>query len=155
DFLSQHVFRESFGLEKTCLDSRASIGLRLPLNTLNVDSSAPGVDHSDTDIGDLTVILKYAFYRDAETGDLLSAGLAITTPTGPDACAGSWFASTIHSTVLQPYLGYIFSLDELFIHGFAALDVPTESRDVTLLYNDIGIGYFLSRQRGDRLITAV
>jgi hypothetical protein len=156
DFLSLHVFRETFGVEKTCLDGKASIGLRLPLNSLDVDITVSGLPRTDTDIGDLSIILKYAFYSDPQTGDLVSAGLAITAPTGPDTFAGSPLVSTLHSTVLQPYLGYIFSLDELFFHGFSAIDVPTESQDVTLLHNDIGAGYFLYRTRQtDRLITSI
>jgi hypothetical protein len=155
DFLRLHVFRETFGVEKTCLDQNASVGLRLPLNTLTSDSNVPGAARTDTDIGDLSIILKYAFLSDAR-GDLLSAGLAVTAPTGPDAFASSPFVTTLHSTILQPYVGYILSLNELYIHGFCAVDVPTDARDVTLLHNDIGVGYFVYRSQSDsRLVSAV
>ncbi len=37
------VYRETFGFEKTFLDNSASIGLRLPLNTLSASSTTPGL----------------------------------------------------------------------------------------------------------------
>jgi hypothetical protein len=55
------VYRETFGAEKTFLGGDASVGLGLPLNTLTADSEIPGLNGSNTDVGDLTVILKYAF----------------------------------------------------------------------------------------------
>src|SRR5262249_8011427 len=44
--------------------------------------------------------------------------------------------------------GYIWSWPDFYIHGFTAIDVPTDSNDVTMLYNDVGIGYYLYRNRG-------
>jgi hypothetical protein len=148
------VYRETFGVEKTFLDGNASVGLRLPLNTLTGDSNIPSLNGSNTDIGDLTVILKYAFWQDADTGSLLSAGLAITAPTGPDGFAGSEF-TYFHNTVLQPYLGYIWNLGNFFVHGFSALDVPTDPNDATFWFNDIGVGYHCRHADGDRFITDV
>ncbi len=150
------VYRETFGLEKTFLDQNASIGLRLHLNTLEADSTVPGLDTSHTDVGDLMVILKYAFCQNRQTGSLLSGGLAITTPTGPDAFADSRLSNNIHSTSLQPYVGYIWVADNLYVQGFSSIDVPTESRDVTILYNDIGIGYYIYRNRDNcRLLSGI
>jgi hypothetical protein len=149
------VYRETFGLEKTFLNGNASVGLRLPIDTLTTESNVPGLSSDDTAVGDLTVILKYAFWRDRHTGSLLSGGLAITTPTGPDKFAGSSAVVNINDTILQPYIGYYWSLGRAYIHGFSAIDVPTDSRDVTLLHNDIGIGYYLYQDRtGCRLLTA-
>src|SRR5262249_42289297 len=70
--------QELFGLEKTFLDGNASIGLRVP-----IFQASGGDAPSDSDIGDLSVVLKYAFINDRSTGNGLSAGLVITVPTGP------------------------------------------------------------------------
>src|SRR5262249_27765502 len=53
DVRDQRVYRETFGLEKTFLDGRASLGLRLPLNTLTGESDVPALAGSSTDVGDL------------------------------------------------------------------------------------------------------
>jgi hypothetical protein len=141
------VYRETFGLEKTFLDGNVSIGLRLPLNTLSAETPIAGLGGSSTDLGDLTVILKGVLLEDRRSGDVLSGGLAITTPNGPRAFAGSEVISTFHDTILQPYVGYIYNMDSWFVHGFSSIAVPTDSNDVTLLFNDIGIGYYLYRDR--------
>src|SRR5262249_36027614 len=61
-----------------------------------------------------------------------------------------------HTTVLQPFVGAVWGMEDFFLHGYVALDVPTSSRDVTMLYTDVGAGYFLRRdERGDSLITAI
>jgi hypothetical protein len=154
----ERVYRETFALEKTFLDGDGSIGFRVPLNTLSADSTTPGLGGSSTDVGDLVIILKYAPWHNADTGNLFSMGLLIGTPTGPSDFAGSRLGASIHSTALQPFVGYIWNLEDWFVHGFTALDVPTDSRDVTMLYNDIGLGYYLYRERGrdcKRWISAV
>jgi hypothetical protein len=156
DIRDVRVFRETFGVEKTFLDRDASIGLRIPLNTLRADTTIPGIDDTNTAIGDLSVIGKYAFWRNDQTGSLLSAGLAVTAPTGPDDFAGSSAITAFHSTILQPYLGLIWSADRWFLHGFSAINVPTDSQDVTLLHNDFGLGYVLYRScECDALLTAI
>jgi hypothetical protein len=149
------VDRETFGLEKTFLNGDASIGLRLPLDTLDAHSPIPNLDGSHTDIGDLSVILKYAFWRNRETGSLVSGGLAVTVPTGPSSFADS-SVTTFHNTVLQPWLGFIWNIGDFYVHGFSALDLPTDPNDVTFWFNDVGVGYYLYRSPGtDRWITAI
>ena len=149
------VYRETFGFEKTFLDGDMSAGLRLPLNTLSAGSSNPDFAGTDTGVGDLSLILKYAFWRDKEAGTLLSAGFAVTAPTGPNRFANSAIP-VLRDVIFEPYLGYIWSRDRLFIHGFIGVDVPTDSRDVVLCYNDIGVGYYLYRNpNAQGLITAI
>jgi Putative MetA-pathway of phenol degradation len=149
------VYRETFGAEKTCLDGNASVELRLPLNTLTANGDIPGLGGSNTDIGDLTINLKYAFWQDRDTGKLLAGGLAVTAPTGPDRFAGSAVTS-FHDTILQPYVGYICNLGNFFVHGFSALDIPTDSNDATFLFTDIGVGIHLNHSRdSQRCITDI
>jgi hypothetical protein len=156
DLHNVRVYRETFGLEKTFLDGDASIGLRLPLNTLSADSGIPVLGGSSTDVGDLTVIFKGTLWENRNTGDLFSAGLAVTAPTGPDSFAGANFITSFHNTTLQPFLGYIWNSGDVYLHGFTAIDIPTDSNDVTILYNDVGIGYYLYRNGGcGRMLTAV
>ncbi|HXG08839.1 MAG TPA: hypothetical protein VNK04_03540 [Gemmataceae bacterium] len=151
-----HAFRYQFGFEKTVLNGTGSFGLRLPVNTLSADSDFELFRGTDTAVGDLTAILKYAPWYNRDTGDLLSVGLAVTAPTGPDAFAGSPAVVPLHSTVLLPYLGYILNAERWYIHGFSSVSAPTNSDDVTLLLNDVGIGYWLLRDRsGCRRLTAV
>jgi hypothetical protein len=147
------IYRESFGLEKTFLNNNASLGLRVPLNTLSSDSNTPGQSGTDTDIGDLTAILKYAFWRDPAYGTLLSTGLAVTAPTGPGHFAGSSIPTT-RETSLQPFLGYIWTNDRWFVHGFTSIAVATGSNDVTSLFNSFGVGYMWARGEG-RLLTGI
>jgi hypothetical protein len=110
---------------------------------------------TSTAVGDLSLIFKYALWQDAQTGDLLSAGLAVTTPTGPDSFAGSQLrrpAQHCLATVDRLYRNF----GDFYLHGFTAIDVPTSSSDVTMLYNDGGIGYFLYRTpQPDALVTRV
>jgi hypothetical protein len=156
------VYRENFGLEKTFLDGDASIGFRLPVNTLSRESGtilggiSSELGGTDTAVGDLTIISKFALLQNLETGNVFTTGLAVTIPTGPDDFAGTGFFTYIHSTNLQPYVGYLLNFGRLYVHGFSSIDIPTDSRDVTVWHNDLGVGYFLVRRDDPSLlITAV
>jgi hypothetical protein len=155
DLHNVNVYRESFGFEKAFLDNTVSIGLRLPLDTLNADSNTPGLGGTDTDVGDLSIILKYAFWQNREAGTLISGGLAITAPTGPSHFADSAIP-VARDTILQPFVGYIWTADRFFVQGFSGIEVPTDSRDVTLLFNSIAVGYTFRRACAeDRLVRAI
>jgi hypothetical protein len=90
-------------------------------------------------------------------GDVISAGLAVTLPTGPDSLGGVTFSNgCVHSTLIQPYVGYAFIWNNLFLQGFTSVDIPTTDQDSTLMFNDVGLGYFLLRDRNNgRFLTAV
>jgi hypothetical protein len=129
------VHRETFGFEKTFLDGSASFGVRVPI-------IEQGGQFGSDDLGDLSFILKYAFYDDRETGNLLSAGFVVTVPTGPSISLED--GSDLRSTLLQPYLGYIWTADRFYTLGFAEIVIPTDMRDVTFGAIDTGIGYRVS-----------
>jgi hypothetical protein len=137
------VYRELFGFEKTFLDGDASFGMRLPLNSLSADSRISGLGGTSTALGNMTMFGKYALWRNDETGSLISAGLALTVPNGPRSLAGTPAATGFHDSQLQPFTGYIFKRGDFFVQGFEAIDVPTDPHDVTMLYNDVGIGYYI------------
>ena len=153
-----NVYRQIIGFEKTFFDGNASIGMRLPFNLLDArNGDTPGLSGTSADIGDLTVILKALLWEDRDRGLLLSAGVAVTVPTGPDSFAGvPSVVGAFHNTLVQPYLGSLWSLNNLFVQGFSAIDIPTDSNDVTFMFDDIGIGYFLLRGNGaGRFITGL
>jgi hypothetical protein len=148
------VFRYVAGFEKTFLDGQGSIGIRAPLDSVTANSSVPArfgnFGGTSTAVGDMSIIAKYILLQNRQTGDLLSGGLAISPPTGPGKFAGfNSFASITHTTSFQPFFGYILNYGRFYFHGFGAIDVPANSQDVTLLYNDFGIGYFLKRPDRD------
>jgi hypothetical protein len=153
------IYRYIFGYEKTFNDGKGSIGIRLPLNTINAGTS-PGLINQggqSTALGNVTIFAKYILEYNEKTGNLLSVGLAITPPTGPGHFAGASFLGGTNNTTIQPFLGYYLNLTEnkkLFLQGFSALDVPVNYSDVTLVYNDLGLGYFLKRD-SDATISAI
>jgi hypothetical protein len=150
------VYREFFGVEKTFLDGNASIGLRLPLNTISAQSSTPGGGGTSTALGDLTVFIKGIFWQDRATGSLLSGGLAVTTPNSPANFAGAQFAKSTPTTSVQPFLGAIVNRGDWFVQGFTGSNLPTDPQVATLYYNDIGAGYFIYRAADpDAFISAV
>lgn len=143
------VHRETIGFEKTFLNGDASIGVRLPF----FQDVAPGFRKSDP--GDLSVRLKYAWINDP--GAVLSTGLAVTTPTGPIPTVAflrnDGSIDRVHPWQLQPFVGYLWDCGDVYVQGFTSLLVPTDSRDVTVLYNDVGLGYRL--YQGDGLLQAI
>lgn len=139
------VYHQLFGIEKTFLDEMVSVGLRLPVNTVRTQSQFQGYKGSDTDIGHLSIFLKGVLWQDDKTGNLVSMGLNVTAPTGPGAFAGSSFYPYYRTTAFQPFLGYIYNSGDFFVHGFSAVDIPVDDRDVTMMFNDVGIGYMAYR----------
>ena len=152
------IYREILGVEKTFLEKRASIGLRFPINTLTAGSPIAGFGGTTTDVGDLAVILKYAFWFDPANGRLFSGGLLVNTPTGPNRFAGFPRINSPHYASVQPYLGFIYSFADgnAWAHGFTSIDVPTNPNDVTIWYNDLGVGYYVYRaQEPGRFLTMI
>ncbi len=143
------AYRYIFGFEKTFDGGRGSFGARLPLDQLTATSTISGnfvkPGGTSTALNDLSLFTKYVLKADPETGSLLSVGLEMTLPTGPSQFAGAKYIQGIHSTEIQPFIGYLLIRDRFYLHGFTSLSVPSSVRDVTMVYNDIGVGYFLFR----------
>jgi hypothetical protein len=143
------LHREIFGFEKTFLDGNASIGVRIPI-----------FEQEDDRVlwGDLTLIAKYAFWLDRQTGSVLSGGLAVTFPTGVnifafDATQGE--VVKIQDVLLQPYVGWIWNTTDWYLQGFHSVVVPTDPRDVTFLANSVAAGYYLMRRTCGNAISAI
>lgn len=142
------LHREIFGFEKTFLDGRASIELRLPVAQANSNVDGFGSRF----VGDLTVIGKYAFLLDQTTGNVISGGLGITAPTGPSI---QTIDGTLRTTYLQPWGGYIWNFDRFYVQGFHSVVVPTDPRDITFFFNDVGINWWLYRGAPTRVISSI
>lgn len=143
------VSRETGGFEYAFLDGDASLGLRVPFVQMSGDGSLNG-----SSFGDLTAIMKWAMVNNRDTGNVLATGLALTIPTGPNAIPVPG-QDSIHSFLFQPYLGLVYNMDRLFVQGFTSLVIPTDSRDITILFNDFGVGYFVYRNDGSGGLTQV
>jgi hypothetical protein len=143
-----NLHREVVGFEKTFLDGYASIEMRIPMfqQPSNLD------EFRAAHMGDITILGKYAFLYNRDTGDVLSGGLAITAPTGPGI---QTIDGNVHSTLLQPWFGYILNLDRWYLLAFHSAVFPTDNRDVTLLFNDVGVGYRTYIGGPDRMIRFV
>ncbi len=153
------AYRYVFGFEKMFNEGQGSFGLRLPLNSIYAANRDPSlnVGGNSTALGNLTFFTKYILEQNPRTGSLLSVGLAISPETGPASFADAPFLQGLNATYVQPFLGYIINLnDRLYVQGFSSIEVPSTDRDAVMVYNDIGMGYFLYRaQYVDQLITAL
>jgi hypothetical protein len=135
---ASNLNRETYGFELTFLNGDASIGLRMNSLQATGDSS-----FANSVFGDLTVIAKFALINDRATGDVLSVGLAVTAPTGPDAFLPD--GTRFNPMLLQPWTGFIYNWERLYTQGFSSLIIPTDSRDSLLATSSLAFGYWLYR----------
>ena len=137
------LHQETFGYEQAFADRKFSVGVRLPYNQF---VSTDGFFNS-TSLGDITLISKFVISENRATGDVLSAGLAVTAPTGRLTLSNTLTGNSPHPTLLQPYVGYLRTGHggDAFVQGFSAVVVPTDASDVTLITNSVGVGYFVYR----------
>jgi hypothetical protein len=141
---AEEVHRTLIGLECAGPGRRASFGVRVPF--FFVDREFELDQFEETALGDLTFIFKFAVINEPDS--VLSLGLALTSPTGPDPYFVTPTLDDVHETLLQPFVGYLQCLDRFYVHGFLSLLVPTHEDDVTVLYSDIGIGWRIERGPG-------
>lgn len=132
---SASINREVIGFEKTFLDGRGSFGIRAPW--VQVGQNLGGT----SDFGDLSLVFKYAAYMDREAGNVISGGLVVTVPTGPDIPLSP--TSSVSASLIEPYIGYAFSFGRFYVQGFSEIIIPTDDALPTFVANDIGVGYRL------------
>jgi hypothetical protein len=146
-----------WGFEKTFDQGNGSIGIRLPLNSLTATSNTPGVSApTSTALGNLDIFAKYILKQNVQTGSLITAGFQITPQTATSRFAGAPYVYGLNTTYFQPFIAYIWQRDRFYLQGFSGFDFPANNADVTLMYNDIGLGYFLYRNMDTRrFITAI
>jgi len=157
--------RYMIGFEKTFCDGLWSFELRMPFGNGYGYESA-GFGSFAGQVGNLDVVLKRVLYKSETT--LAAVGLCVDTPTGSDATGtGQGVQYDIHNQALflMPYLGILHvPNDKLFYQAFLQVDVPTNGNridyvdtigstsgtfgtlnDQTLMYADLSVGYWLSR----------
>ena len=154
------AYRYIGGFEKTYDEGRGSFGLRLPLNQITANPAISGnfakPGGTSTALGDLSLFTKYVLKSDPKTGSLLSVGLEVTAPTGPNQFGGAKYLQGLHSTEIQPFIGYLLVRNRFYLHGFSAISTPSSVRDVTMVYNDLGVGYSVYRaENPDAFLKAV
>jgi hypothetical protein len=154
------VYRYIFGLEKTFDDGNGSIGVRLPLDQLTSNpvtrAKFKQIGGTSTALDDMDIYAKYILKQDPQTGSLISVGLAITPTTGGGSFAGANYIQYINTTLFQPFVGYLWSRENFYLQGFSAFEFPVNPSQVTEMYNDVGMGYFLLRSSDPgRFLTAV
>ncbi len=141
-----NAYRHIFGFEKAFFDSNMSVGLRLPLNTITGNSATQattGIGKTSTALGDLNLYTKVALWENREKGNIVTAGLSISFPTGPQNFGNAQWLNSLHYIQFQPYLGFAYNWNKLYVIGFTSINVPGNSKDVTQYFNDLSIGYFL------------
>lgn len=160
------VYRYIGGFEKTFAAGMGSFGMSESINTLSARSPYPQLAGTNTAMGDVNLFAKYILWQNWESGGdvpafggfgfpaqypggrnggLISAGMIVSLPTGPGNFAGASFSKAYRDTTLQPFIGYFFSQGNFYLHGFESVAVPTDPNDVTMLYSDVGVGYYVYR----------
>jgi hypothetical protein len=147
---NMQVYRETFGFEKTFLDRAASVGFRIPLNTLTITNAFSALNGTHTSTGNFSSFLKYALYDDG--ANLFSVGLDMYFPTGPTNFAGYPALIGINAMDLQPFFGYILQRDRLYFQGFNSISVPMDRRLATMYYCSLGLGYYVYRAQNPRAL---
>jgi hypothetical protein len=147
-----------WGFEKTFDNGNGSFGMRLPLNTLTADSNPIGAVSTPTSsaLGNLDLFAKYILKQNTQTGSLITAGFALTPQTATTRFAGAPYVQSLNTTYFQPFIAYLWRADRLYVQGFSGFDFPANNADVTLMYNDIGLGYFVYRDEDrSHFLTAI
>ncbi len=163
--------RYTVGVEKTFGCGCWSAELRMPVvSENNFDFVSGSVRSSGTsgNVGNLAAILKHVIYRSCQT--VTSTGVAVDLPTGSDAELQTTtvrYRIENEAVCLSPFIALMGTpSDEMFWNAFAQLDVPLNGHtvryeslppftepdvtvgqfsDQTLLYLDVGGGYWLYR----------
>ncbi len=135
--------RQIFGFEKTVFNGNGSVGLRMPYVQVAGPSGSGG-----SASGDLTALFKYALINNRETGNLLSVGLVVTTPTGSASAVFSDGTYVPHSVLFQPWAGLVHTMGRGYLQSITNMIIPTDSRDVILLGHSFAFGYRLNDGAG-------
>ncbi len=151
--------RYLLGGEKTFLGGDASVEIRVPI--FQFDDNAGG--STTAMLGDITLISKFVLLRDSASGWTVSGGLDLTIPTGPGLAATQFngglapvSVTDINTTIWQPWAGFYYSpSDQLYVHGFSSLAIPTNDNVPVVWFNDVGVGYHIYRTGSCDIIPTV
>jgi hypothetical protein len=141
----------NFGIEKTFNDGMGSVGIRVPLDNLSANSFANVIGTpTSTSLGNITIFTKYILAQNRQTGSLISACFAITPQTGPGRFAGAPYLFPLNSTSFQPCIAYIYNYNRFYLQGFSGFSFSANPNDVSFIYNDVAVGYYLYRNPDSR-----
>ncbi|MCE9567698.1 MAG: hypothetical protein K8U57_37330 [Planctomycetes bacterium] len=135
--------RQIFGIEQTLFNGNTSIGLRMPY----VQVAGPFGSGGNA-AGDLSILGKWALINNRDTGDILSIGMVLTTPTGGQAGVFPDGSPIPHSVLFQPWLGAVHTMGRGYIQGITNVVIPSDSRDVLLFGHSFALGYQLIQGSG-------
>ncbi len=161
------VNQYTFGFEKPFWDEMASVEFRFPVaSTLGTEQILGGPTSRASEFGDITAIFKGVLLEYDQC--LITGGLGVSIPTSDDARvidgAGSSLIQIEQQSVhLLPYLAFLHGHDSgWFCQSFLQLDIDVNGnpvsagvfgpslqsvgvlQDQTLLFVDLGIGYWLA-----------
>lgn len=167
------------GFEKTFFGGVASVEMRFPFAaSLNSTIIADGVTGSDDiEFGNINIPLKLLLYRNDQVA--FSCGMAVALPTADDTVVqlanGTPLVRIDNESVhLMPFLGLLLTPnDRFFTQGFLQFDFDTQgnpvqvtnlagglvpvgrSDQVTFMYVDLGVGYWLKRSDNPSGLTGI
>jgi len=160
DLGGSDLHRETAAFEYAFMDGSASVGMRLPF----IQTTNAPLGTNQNVVGDLSILLKYAFYNDRVSGDIASTGLIVTTPTAGSGnltlSDGSPLilidGSTLpNSVIFQPWVGGVKMFGSGYLQEITGMIIPANTREPVIFSNSLGAGYFLFQNPKDRLINAV
>jgi hypothetical protein len=129
------VHRIVVGFEKTFLDGRASIEVRLPFASTLDSTSTLGMESRNMELGDLRITPRLLAYS-SETVNV-GAGLGIYLPTAADTRVRNPDGSDLvrfsnDSVTLSPYIGVLLTPnDRLFSQEWVSVDFDTAGSAVS------------------------
>lgn len=161
------LYRNVFGMEKTFFDGQVSLGVRVPIYTLNVETKdfylqptikgpvitpgGPGTD--STHFGNISAIVKAILWEDKTTGSLFSGGMTITIPTSSSRLIDPGPSTLAY---VQPFGGFILNQGNFFVQGFVSVNLPLARPESIELFTDLGVGYWIFRgDNPSQLITGI
>ena len=159
------LIRNTFGFEKTIFNGIASLGVRIPFNTIDaegrpfvVDPASGGVlpgesGFTTTQFGNISAILKAVVWEDPESGSLLSGGLTTSFPTASSKKINPGQSVLAYA---QPFGGFILNRGDFFVQGFTSLTLPVAHVESMVFFGDVGAGYYIYKASpATSLLTAV
>jgi hypothetical protein len=110
---------------------------------------------TDQTTGDLSLLVKYAFINDRETGNVASVGMILTTPTSTPPGLFSDGSTAPHSVLFQPWAGFIRMFDKAYVEGITDLIIPTNGKDTLLWTNSLATGYWVYENFNSRWLNGI
>ena len=148
------------GVEKTLLDGRSSVFIKLPFLEATDNSTGYPIDG----VGDLGLGAKFLFLTDYETGTGVSGGLSVYVPTTRDEdfrttnnlSTGTTTTRITNPIFLQPWIGGIYVGDRFFVQEYLGVIIPTDhDLAATSINNDVTLGYTLYRTSSGQFLSSV